>query len=314
MMVCTDTLLGGENPTNAGFTNRTSCSGLARNDGPGAGGVTVGAHVHEGTVRVRAWLSRVPLGTSRTTTGRKRMDTTRLTRPAAATHVGRVRKNNEDAYAVGDGFWIVADGLGGHVGGEVASGLAVDAAREYLELAGLGRTPALSEVLAAFRVANWAIHAGARDEPNLEGMGTTLVVAALNPYGTLIVGNVGDSRAYLLVGGGLHQLTTDDNLAQELVASGALTLEAARTHPGQFVLTKALGLGQRTAPKATIRTVQRAQGRLLLCTDGLSGELDDSRIGALLDEGTPEEAAADLVAAALECGGRDNVTVIVVDL
>lgn len=242
------------------------------------------------------------------------MDTRQLAEPAAATHVGRVRENNEDAYAFGHGFWVVADGLGGHVGGEVASRLAVDAGREYLEWAGLGRTPSLSEVLAAFRVANWAIDAGAREEPKLEGMGTTLVVAAVNPYGTLIVGNVGDSRAYLLVDGVLQQITTDDNMAEELVANGVLTIEEARTHPGQFMLTKALGLGQRTAPKATIRAVQHAKGRLLLCTDGLSGELRDSRIASLLAQGTPEAAADDLLAAALERGGRDNVTVVVVDL
>jgi serine/threonine protein phosphatase PrpC len=240
------------------------------------------------------------------------MDTERLAGPAAATHVGLVRENNEDAYAVGDDFWIVADGLGGHVGGEVASRLAVDACRGYLE--GAGRTPGSTKVRGAFRVANSAIDEGVRDEPQLEGMGTTLVVAALNPHGTLIVGNVGDSRAYLLVDGDLHQITTDDNMAQELVAAGELTPEEARTHPGQFVLTKALGLGQRTAPETTMSAVKHVQGRLLLCTDGLSGELGDSRIAALLARGTPAAAATDLVAAALLHGGRDNVTVVVVDL
>ena len=240
------------------------------------------------------------------------MNTTRLGRSAAATHVGLVRENNEDAHAVGDRFWVVADGLGGHVAGEVASRLAVEAGRGCL--AGAGRAPGLTEVLASFRIASSAIDAAARDEPQLEGMGTTLVVAAVDPHGTLIVGNVGDSRAYLLVDGGLDQITTDDNLAQELVAKGELTLQEARTHPGQFVLTKALGLGQRTAPKAAIRAVKAAQGRLLLCTDGLSGELEDSRIAALLAQGSPEVAANGLVAAALEQGGNDNVTVIVVDL
>ena len=240
------------------------------------------------------------------------MNTTRLRGSAAATDLGRVRDNNEDAYAVGDGFWVVAGSLGGHVGGEVASRLAVDAGRGYLEWA--GRTPGLTEVLASFWVANSAIDEGARDNSHLEGMGTTLVMAALNPHGTLIVGNVGDSRAYLLVAGALHQITTDDNLAQELVAKGKLTPQEARAHPGQFVLTKALGLGQRTAPKATIRAVKKAKGRLLLCTDGLSGEVDAPRIAALLAEGTPEAAAGYLIAAALEHGGSDNVTVIVVDL
>jgi serine/threonine protein phosphatase PrpC len=240
------------------------------------------------------------------------MDTKQLRRSAAVTDVGRVRKNNEDAYAVGDRFWVVADGLGGHVGGEVASRLAVDAGHRYLE--GAARALGVTEVLAAFRVANSAIDAGTRDEPQLGGMGTTLVVAAVDPSGTLIVGNVGDSRAYLLAAGVLRQVTTDDNLAQELVDLGELSLEQARIHPGQFVLTKALGLGQQTAPKATIRAVKHAQGRLLLCTDGLNGELDDSRIAALLAQGTPEAAADDLVAGALDHGGRDNVTVVVVDL
>jgi len=106
----------------------------------------------------------------------------------------------------------------------------------------------------------------------------------------------------------------DDNMAEELVANGILTVEEARTHPGQFTLTKALGLGQRTAPKVTVRALQHAKGRLLLCTDGLSGELGDSGIAALLARGTPEAAAVDLLAAALVLGGRDNVTVLVVDL
>ena len=240
------------------------------------------------------------------------MNTEQRSGAVAATHVGRVRENNEDAYALGDSFWIVADGLGGHVGGEVASRLAVVAARGYLERA--GGTPNQPEILAAFRAASEAIEEGARDEPQLEGMGTTLVVAARNPDGTLIVGNVGDSRAYLLVDGALQQITTDDNLAQELVAKGALTLQEARTHSGQFILTKALGLGQRTAPKTTIRYVEHAKGRLLLCTDGLNGELDDGRIAALLARGTQGTAAQRLIAAALEHGGKDNVTVIVVDL
>ena len=242
------------------------------------------------------------------------MSTTHLGRSAAATDVGRVRENNEDAYAVGDRFWVVADGLGGHVGGEVASRLAVDAARGYLEGLRPEQPPGGPQVLAAVQVAHSAIGAWARDEPQLEGMGTTLVVAVATANGILIVGNIGDSRAYLLVDGVLQQITTDDNLAQELVATGKLTAQEARTHLGQFVLTKALGLGQQTPPKATIRTVEHAQGRLLLCTDGLSGELEDSRIAALLAQGAPEAAAGAMVAAALERGGRDNVTVIVADL
>jgi len=145
-------------------------------------------------------------------------------------------------------------------------------------------------------------------------MGTTMVVALLNGAGTLLVGNIGDSRAYLLVDGVLKRITTDDNLAQELVDQGELTPEQARTHPGQFELTKALGLRQQKAPNAKIRAVNQASGRLLLCTDGLNGELSDSVIAGLLGGGAPQEAAANLVAAALEHGGNDNVTVVVVDL
>jgi serine/threonine protein phosphatase PrpC len=242
------------------------------------------------------------------------MNTAPLSDSAAATHVGWVRENNEDAYAVGDGFWAVADGLGGHVGGEVASRLAVEAVREYLEGDEHRQGMAEPEVHAAFKSAQDAIAAEAYEHPQLDDMGTTLVVAVLDPRGTLIVGNVGDSRAYLLVGGVLHQVTTDDNLAQELVDEGELTLEEARTHPGQFVLSKALGLGQRTAPEATVSWVENARGRLLLCTDGLNGELGDSVIAELLAHGAPREAATDLVEAALDQGGSDNVTVIVVDL
>ncbi len=216
---------------------------------------------------------------------------------AAATHTGRVRDGNEDAYAVAEGTWVVADGMGGHSGGEVAARAAADAAL----------TAAPAQVVA---VAHAAVLAATTDD--LADMGTTLVHAVL-VQDRLEVRWAGDSRAYLLDDAGLHQLTRDHNQAEELLAQGHLTAQQARVHPGQYRLTRALGLGREQAPDGG-EVVVPASGRLLLCTDGLTSEVDDDAVAALLADGAPQDAADRLVEAAVEAGGRDNVTVVVVDL
>jgi protein phosphatase len=216
---------------------------------------------------------------------------------AAATHTGRVRDGNEDAYAISPSAWVVADGMGGHSGGEVAARAAADAALE-------------AEPDDVVAVAHRAVLAATTED--LYDMGTTLVHAVLLDE-QLQVHWAGDSRAYLLDGDGLHLLTSDHNQAEELRAQGHLTEEQARTHPGQYRLTRALGLGRPTPPEPGVVCVP-ARGRLLLCSDGLTSELDDAAVGALLAEGTPEDAARALVDSAVEAGGRDNVTVVVVDL
>lgn len=216
---------------------------------------------------------------------------------AAATHTGRVRDGNEDAWAMSGSAWVVADGMGGHSGGEVAARAAADAA--------LAADPAH-----AVEVAHRAVLDATT--PQLADMGTTLVHAVLVD-GDLQVHWAGDSRAYLLDAGGLHPLTRDHNQAEELRALGHLTDEQARVHPGQYRLTRALGLGRPVSPEAGAVTVA-AHGRLLLCSDGLTSELDDDAVARLLAAGEPDEAARRLVDSAVDAGGRDNVTVVVVDL
>lgn len=220
---------------------------------------------------------------------------------AAATDTGRVREGNEDAYALSSSTWVVADGMGGHVGGEVAARAAADAALA-------------AEAADAVAVAHAAVLAATT--PDLADMGTTLVHATLVDAAggrELQVRWAGDSRAYLLDGEGLRQLTRDHNQAEELLAEGHLTAEQARVHPGQYRLTRALGLGRPAAPEPGEVTVP-ARGRLLLCTDGLTSELPDDAVAALLADGAPDDVARRLVGAAVEAGGRDNVTVVVVDL
>lgn len=224
---------------------------------------------------------------------------------AAATHVGQLRANNEDAWGSGDELWVVADGMGGHAGGEVASRIAV---QTVLEAAPTGA----DELREAFLGAHHAVLDAASGE--LSGMGTTLVVAARTADRTVLVGSVGDSRAYLLgTDGALRRITVDDNEAEVLLADGVITAEQARTHPGQYLLTASVGaLSRATAPQ--VYTLAPRAGRLLLCSDGLNGELDDDAILKLLTAGTPDDVSARLVTAAVQAGGRDNVTVLVVDL
>ncbi len=224
---------------------------------------------------------------------------------AARTHVGHVRDGNEDAYAVSDRAWVVADGLGGHHGGEVASELAAQAALDVLARDG--------DAADAFTAAAAAVNRGAQGDPSLARMGTTLVSAVLGDDGAVTVAGVGDSRVYWLDGQGLQQVTVDDNEAEHLAALGAITREQARTHPGQYVLTRCLLAGNAEVPLPETSTLS-GHGRLLLCTDGLTSEVEDADVARLLGTGTVDEAADALVSAALDGGGSDNVTVVVVDL
>ncbi len=227
---------------------------------------------------------------------------------AARTHVGHVRTDNEDSHLVTDAVFLVADGLGGHRGGEVASEVAVRAALEVLRTADDVATAADQ----AFAAAHRAVCDRAEGDAGLHRMGTTLVTAALAPDGRMHLAGVGDSRAYWLDGDGLRQVTVDDNEAEQLAAAGVITREEARSHPGRHVLTSALVAGDEPAPRPRTHVLE-GSGRLLLCTDGLTGEVEDCDVALLLGSGSVDDAADALVAAALEHGGSDNVTVVVVD-
>jgi PPM family protein phosphatase len=228
-------------------------------------------------------------------------------RHGAATSVGRVRRVNEDSYLAQPPLYAVADGMGGHGAGDLASALAIEVLTERARLGPLS-VPA---VLATLDAADQAI---VRHEP--EGMGTTITgLASLETAdgNHLMVFNVGDSRVYRVAGGRLDQVTVDHSEVQERVLAGELTRDQARTHPRRNVITRALGSGR--ALRADHWLVPAIAGdRYLLCSDGLFSELPDDQILPLLAEADPQRAATALVDAADQAGGRDNITVIVVDV
>jgi protein phosphatase len=224
----------------------------------------------------------------------------------AATDVGRVREGNEDAYLVDGtmGLVAVADGMGGHRGGEVASATALEALRAAVS-AGRPLRDAVED-------ANRAVFEKASIDDSLRGMGTTLTAATLAAGDTLLVGHVGDSRAYLLRDGELRQVTTDHSLVEELVRDGRLTPDEAAVHPQRSIITRALGVD--ASVDVDVYPVGLAPGDVLLfCSDGLTGMLQPDLIAAeLRREEDPARAATKLVDAANAAGGEDNITVVVV--
>jgi len=238
-------------------------------------------------------------------------------RVGSATDTGQVRTKNEDAALIGDVVFAVADGMGGHAAGEVASQVAVEA----FESSTAGGVGDEDDIVEAVRAANQAVLDRADDEPELAGMGTTLTALALVPgpadgsgTGELVIANVGDSRAYLFREGDLTQLTRDHSLVEDLVQEGRLSPEEARTHPQRNILTRVLGNDSDVEPDVFRADPVRGD-RYLLCSDGLSNEVDDERAAAVLRRlGDPDDAARELVRLANENGGRDNITVVVVDV
>jgi PPM family protein phosphatase len=226
---------------------------------------------------------------------------------ATATHQGMVRDQNEDAVyptssgeSTGEVLAIVADGMGGHVAGEVASRIAVNAA-------------ASSDLGAADRVAasNRAIREEVSRDPGLEGMGTTMTLLKIDGTAATI-GHIGDSRAYLLRDGDLRQVTEDHTVAAEYVAQGQLSAEEAATHPQRHMLLRTLGL-TRFVNVDEIKFYLIAWDRILLCSDGLTEMVTQDMISEILASGTPDEVVWELVEKANEAGGVDNITVVVVE-
>ena len=232
---------------------------------------------------------------------------------AAATDVGRMRKNNEDSYLSSKPVAAVADGMGGHSAGEVASAIAIE------ELAALGRrgpwaneTDATDDLKQAILRANRRIREMAASDRKLNGMGTTLV-ALLEDGDMVHVANVGDSRGYLLRQGELSQVTVDHSLVLELVDDGRLSPEDAERHPQRSVITRALGIDPEVEFDLFTYKLQVGD-RLLLCSDGLSDVVEPAQIRkVLLRVRSAQRAARELVTVANDQGGPDNITVIVVD-
>ena len=233
----------------------------------------------------------------------------------SATDVGLVRSNNQDQLLVAPGLYAVADGMGGHAAGEVASATAVKALRAAFEASDQRSAEAL---LNAARAANRAVWEQAQSHRAMHGMGTTLVTIAVIEHqdGTsgLAVAHIGDSRAYLLREGTLSQLTIDHSLVQELVNDGQISEAQAAVHPQRHVLTRALGV--EPSVEVDLLAVDPRHGdRYLLCSDGLSREASDTEIASVLERHTdPSKAAKELVRLANSRGGSDNVTVVVVDV
>lgn len=228
--------------------------------------------------------------------------------------MGVVRSGNEDNFLMlpERGLFIVADGMGGHAAGEVASEMAVRIiAREVDEVAGRSDEELAERVRQAIRKANAAIFERTLAEQDKRGMGTTATVLALTQTRYLI-GQVGDSRAYLLRDRRLLQLTKDHSYVQEQVDAGYLTPEQARTHPYSNVITRCVGANSEVTPDIYVGAL-RAGDKYLLASDGLTGMLEDADLErALLVDAAPEELVDALIAEANRRGGLDNITAIVV--
>jgi serine/threonine protein phosphatase PrpC len=236
------------------------------------------------------------------------MTATRVPGVGALTDPGLTRPQNEDGFIVEPPLYAVADGMGGHRAGEVASRVALAEL-----LANAPRTADAKALARAVRAANRAVIESADKSRTRSGMGTTMTAAMVD--GTHVtIAHAGDSRAYLLHKGHLTRVTEDHSMVADLVRQGVLTEEDARFHPQRSVITRALGSDRNMV--ADLYEVDAAAGdRLLLTTDGLTGMLPDDYIAELLlAEPEPQDAAAKLVEAANRAGGYDNITVIVVDI
>lgn len=238
----------------------------------------------------------------------------------ARTDVGLVREVNEDAYLASPPVFVVADGMGGHAGGDVASAIVVE---EFGRLAAEGYEPdrateAVADTLTRCqeRITAYGREQLAADRARSYA-GTTVVAALLVDDGEdsrWLVVNLGDSRAYRLHGDRLEQVTVDHSVVQELIDAGQITSEDAANHPERHVITKALG-GPEPTDADYFELPLGSARRLLLCSDGVNGMVDDDRIAAiLLDNEDPRDAADRLVDAALAAGGRDNATAVVIDV
>jgi PPM family protein phosphatase len=235
-------------------------------------------------------------------------------RAAGVTDAGRVRSANQDRFLiVADRIYVVADGMGGHRGGEVAAQMTVEALGTNT-----GAIQSTSDLVTRLEQTNQSVLDRSNEDPELRGMGTTVTAIALfkpdakNPVVSII--NVGDSRTYRMRAGELEQLTEDHSVVAELMRTGRLSPEEARGHRQRSVLTRAVGV-EPTLDADTLEVLVNQGDRFLLCSDGLYSEVTDLRIAAVLRQlGDPHDASKELVRLALQNGGRDNITVLIIDV
>jgi len=236
------------------------------------------------------------------------MTRTRRASYAGLSDTGRVRTHNEDTVLLSPPVFAVADGLGGHHAGEIASLVAIETLAEHapsrLDAKALGR---------AVRAANRAVLQAAADGQGHSSMGTTLTAAMVDGT-SIVVAHVGDSRAYLFHANRLEQITNDHSMIADMLRQGSITVEESRVHPNRSIITRALGSDPNM--RTDIYEVDAEPGdRLLLCTDGLTGMLSDAKIAdALSAYGDADSAARALIDAANAAGGHDNISVVIVDI
>ena len=239
------------------------------------------------------------------------------------TDVGMKRTNNEDNYLVNDelNLFVCCDGMGGHVGGEYASAIAVNTVEEVL--ASIESDPDATNPDAdgpvertreklryAIRLAGKRIFEKAAAEPEYKGMGTT-AIALLVEQGNFYVAHVGDSRGYLLRDGRIEQLTEDHSLVYQKVKEGVLTPEEAKTHKLRNIITRSLGYMEEVEVDIQVRAIRRGD-KFLLCSDGLSNHVSTAEIGELLHRNNPQQTSRQLIQLACDRGGDDNITVVAV--
>lgn len=231
-----------------------------------------------------------------------------MARVYQASDVGRVRSVNEDSLAVAERVYVIADGMGGHAAGEVASRLLVDTVTDYL-----ARLDTIDEQIlsAAVDKANAVILQRAGQHPDYRNMGTTATLLYLDDSGDALWAHVGDSRLYLFREGVLRQITRDHSYVEELVESGSITHEEARRHPRKNLLTRAVGV-RKSLKVDRGNFVVKPQDIFLLCTDGLTNMVAETDIKEILSRPAAPDPARELIESALQAGGADNVSAIVV--
>ncbi len=230
---------------------------------------------------------------------------------ASRTHIGLVRASNQDALLLMPGkndMYGVADGMGGHKGGDIASLMAVTLVRRFLTEA----KPSGEHLRRGIEEANLMIYEEQLYRPDLSGMGTTLTVIWEDKK-RILLGHVGDSRCYRLHGGQLKQVSQDHSMVAELVRDGVITPEEARRHPYRNIITRALGTAETV--EVDVTEIEKAKGDIyLICSDGLSEYVDEDQMQKILTSRELEDAADLLLSLALEGGGRDNISLVLAEV
>ena len=235
---------------------------------------------------------------------------------------GLLRKNNEDSIYISDNdcklknVYIVADGMGGHKAGEVASRYSVEIFKEFINSKSdeeLEEDNILDTMVEAVSVCNQKLYEKSMEYENLEGMGTTFTCAVIINY-TMYAVHVGDSRAYVFSNGSLRQITRDHSFVMEMVKQGKITLEEAENHPNKNVITRAVGSEKSVLVDTAIEKLSKGD-LVLLCSDGLTNMVSDKNIVEILENGGSAEMMLDrLIDAANDMGGNDNISAVIIDM